>query len=71
MKIVKTEKFKHQKIVFGGPDVFYKIENYLKAGADFLVIREGEETTFELYNAILNNQDYIHAFFYCLFPFYP
>ena len=58
MKIVKTEKFNHPKIVLGGPDVSYNIENYLKAGADFLVIGEGEETTFELYNAILNNQDY-------------
>lgn len=58
IKIVKTEKFNHPKIVLGGPDVSYNIENYLKAGADFLVIGEGEETTFELYNAIINDQNY-------------
>ena len=55
MKILKTEKFNFPKIVLGGPDVTYNVENYLKAGADFLVIGEGEETTFELYNAIMEN----------------
>lgn len=55
MKIIKTEKFNFPKIVLGGPDVTYNVENYLKAGADFLVIGEGEETTFELYNAIMEN----------------
>ncbi|UPT69312.1 MAG: cobalamin-dependent protein [Flavobacterium sp. JAD_PAG50586_2] len=54
-KILKTEKFNFPKIVLGGPDVTYNIENYLKAGADFLVIGEGEETTFELYNSIMDN----------------
>ncbi|MFT7250609.1 MAG: anaerobic magnesium-protoporphyrin IX monomethyl ester cyclase [Flavobacterium sp.] len=58
MNIIKTEKYNHPKIVLGGPDVSYNIENYLKAGADFLVIGEGEETTFELYNAIINNQNF-------------
>ena len=58
IKILKTEKFDYPKIVLGGPDVSYNIENYLKARADFLVIGEGEETTYELYNAILNNQNY-------------
>ncbi len=54
VKILKTEKYNYPKIVLGGPDVTYNIENYLKAGADFLVIGEGEETTFELYQAIIN-----------------
>lgn len=58
IKILKTEKYGFPKIVLGGPDVTYNIENYLKAGADFLVIGEGEETTFELYNAIINNSDF-------------
>lgn len=58
IKIVKTEAFNFPKIVLGGPDVTYNVENYLKAGADFLVIGEGEETTFELYNAIINNENY-------------
>jgi radical SAM superfamily enzyme YgiQ (UPF0313 family) len=57
MKILKSEKYKFPKIVLGGPDVSYNIENYLKAGADFLVIGEGEVTTFELYNAILKNSN--------------
>jgi radical SAM superfamily enzyme YgiQ (UPF0313 family) len=55
MKILKTETYDFPKIVLGGPDVTYNVENYLKAGADFLVIGEGEETTFELYQAIINN----------------
>lgn len=55
IKTLKTETFNFPKIVLGGPDVTYNIENYLKAGADFLVIGEGEETTFELYNAVMNN----------------
>ena len=58
IKKIKTEKFNFPKIVLGGPDVSYNVENYLKAGADFLVIGEGEETTFELYNAIINNENY-------------
>jgi radical SAM superfamily enzyme YgiQ (UPF0313 family) len=43
-------------VVLGGPDVTYNKENYLNAGADFLVIGEGEETFFELQHALLNNQ---------------
>lgn len=58
MKILKSEKFSFPKIVLGGPDVTYNIENYLKAGADFLVIGEGEETTFELYNSIMNTGNF-------------
>ncbi|WNM19369.1 B12-binding domain-containing radical SAM protein [Flavobacterium capsici] len=58
IKILKTEKYSFQKIVLGGPDLTYNVENYLKAGADFLVIGEGEETTFELYNAIVNNYNF-------------
>jgi radical SAM superfamily enzyme YgiQ (UPF0313 family) len=57
MRILKTETYNFPKIVLGGPDVTYNVENYLKAGADFLVIGEGEETTFELYQAIINNSD--------------
>lgn len=57
IKILNSETYNFPKIVLGGPDVTYNIENYLKAGADFLVIGEGEETTFELYHAIINNSD--------------
>lgn len=58
IKILKTEKYNFPKIVLGGPDVTYNIENYLNTGIDFLVIGEGEETTFELYNAIVNNSNF-------------
>ena len=58
IKILKTEAFCFPKIILGGPDVTYNVENYLKAGADFLVIGEGEETTFELYNAIMDNGNF-------------
>jgi len=53
----KEDRYGYPKIVLGGPDITYNIENYLKAGADYLVIGEGEETLFELYIAITNNQD--------------
>ncbi len=58
IKFLKTEPYHFPKIILGGPDVSYNLENYLNAGADFLVIGEGEETTFELYNAIIDNADF-------------
>ena len=58
IKTLKTDKYNFPKIILGGPDVTYNIENYLRAGADFLTIGEGEETTFELYNAILSNTNF-------------
>lgn len=58
IKILKTEQFGFPKIILGGPDITYNIENYLKVGADFLIIGEGEETTFELYDAITNKGDF-------------
>ena len=51
IKILKTESFGFPKIILGGPDVSYNVENYLQSGADFLIIGEGEETTYELCNA--------------------
>jgi len=35
-------------IILGGPDVRYNAYNLLKAGADYIVIGEGEVTTYEL-----------------------
>jgi anaerobic magnesium-protoporphyrin IX monomethyl ester cyclase len=58
IKILKTQKFNFPKIILGGPDVTYNIPNYLKSGADFLVIGEGEETTLELYNAIMTSKNF-------------
>ena len=58
IQILKTQEFGFPKIILGGPDVTYNIANYLNTGADFLVIGEGEETTFELYQAIINKADF-------------
>jgi len=40
------------KIILGGPDVTYNIEDYLREGADFVVFGEGEESCRELVQAI-------------------
>lgn len=58
IKNIKTAAFGFPKIILGGPDVTYNIENYLSSGADFIVIGEGEETTYELYQTIRNNGDF-------------
>ncbi|WP_445453232.1 B12-binding domain-containing radical SAM protein [Flavobacterium sp. 25HG05S-40] len=58
MKKLRTSEFGFPKTVLGGPDVTYNIENYLNSGADFIAIGEGEETTFELHQAIINQEDY-------------
>lgn len=67
IKILKTdETYGFPKVILGGPDITYNCENYLNTGADFLIIGEGEQTTLELYKAILNNTDYseIHGIAY-------
>lgn len=50
-----NETLLHTKIVLGGPDVRYNAANLLAAGANFLVIGEGEETFYELTQALENN----------------
>jgi len=53
MKLLKNDsRYGFPKIVLGGPDITYNLENYLNAGANYLVIGEGEETMTELYLAI-------------------
>lgn len=55
MKILKSEpQYGFPTIVLGGPDISYNLKNYLKAGAQYLIIGEGEETMAELHDAILN-----------------
>lgn len=46
------------KILLGGPDVTYNWENYLAAGADFIVEGEGEETFYEFVRAVKSGQNY-------------
>jgi radical SAM superfamily enzyme YgiQ (UPF0313 family) len=59
VKTLKTNaKYGFPKLILGGPDVTYNCENYLKTGADFLIIGEGEQTTLELYQAIENKTAY-------------
>ncbi|AXO79779.1 radical SAM protein [Olleya aquimaris] len=59
VKALKTEaKYGFPKLILGGPDVTYNLENYLNTGIDFIVIGEGEQTTLELYNAIINNTNF-------------
>ncbi len=47
-------RYRFPKIVLGGPDITYNCENYLKAGAHYLVIGEGERSMYELYLAIVS-----------------
>lgn len=58
IKILITEaSYGFPKIVLGGPDVTYNLENYLNAGAQYLIIGEGEQTMSELYQAIVEKKD--------------
>lgn len=47
IQFIKTH-LPETKIVVGGPEVRYSAENFLKHGADVVVIGEGEETMLEL-----------------------
>jgi len=40
-------------IILGGPEVRYSAENFLRYGADYIVIGEGEETMTELVNSLI------------------
>ena len=44
------EELPHTWIVLGGPDVSYNAEDYLRCGADLIVIGEGEQTLLEVAN---------------------
>ena len=50
--IRSQEQLQKIKVVLGGPDLTYNQKKYLNAGADFLVIGEGEETFYELVEAL-------------------
>jgi radical SAM superfamily enzyme YgiQ (UPF0313 family) len=48
-KWIKSESdLKNIKVLFGGPDITHNTYDYLKIGADAVVIGEGEETMYEL-----------------------
>ncbi|EDP71045.1 Radical SAM domain protein [Flavobacteriales bacterium ALC-1] len=59
VKILKNDsKYGYPKLILGGPDITYNCEKYLNTGVDFLIIGEGEETTLELYEAIVSERDF-------------
>ena len=56
-RIKKEPSLTAMKIVLGGPDLTYNQENYLAAGADYLIVGEGEVTMLELVNTLSDNGD--------------
>jgi len=54
--IRSNKELKNTKIVLGGPDVTYNVENYLKLDIDFVVCGEGEETFYELTGLLKDNK---------------
>ncbi len=49
IRFVKEQKeLRHSKVILGGPEVRNHINNFLKSGADVLVLGEGEQTMLEL-----------------------
>ena len=49
IRFVKSQtSLKHVKIILGGPEVRNHVNNFLKSGADILVLGEGEQTMLEL-----------------------
>lgn len=57
IRFIKNEKtLSHTKIILGGPEVKHSAENFLNAGADFIITGEGEETMLELSSAIISNE---------------
>ena len=57
MKFIKSSpELNDSLVVLGGPDVSYNLENYLNAGADVIVIGEGEDTMLELSRFVLEGR---------------
>lgn len=59
LKLVEFVKTQPQlaacKIILGGPEIRYNAENYLRNGADMLVIGEGEQTFFEVADGFIRS----------------
>lgn len=53
----KENKFRRTKIILGGPEVRHHAKEFLQAGADVVVIGEGEETMHELCCVFENNKE--------------
>jgi radical SAM superfamily enzyme YgiQ (UPF0313 family) len=54
LEIIKFTKsnLNQTKILLGGPEIKYNANDFLNIGADYIVIGEGEQTTFELVRAL-------------------
>ena len=48
----------HTKIILGGPEVRNHVDNFLKHGADFLVLGEGEESMLALIQCLDKNENH-------------
>lgn len=46
--IRKEPALKHTRIILGGPEVTYHDEEFLRYGADFIILGEGERTLYDL-----------------------
>jgi anaerobic magnesium-protoporphyrin IX monomethyl ester cyclase len=62
LKLIKHIKnsahLQHCKIILGGPELRHYKADYLNYGADFVVIGEGENTFYELIQALKDNTDF-------------
>jgi anaerobic magnesium-protoporphyrin IX monomethyl ester cyclase len=56
--IKNSEQHKHCKIILGGPELRHYKTDYLNFGADFVVIGEGENTFYELIQALVSKTDF-------------
>lgn len=56
LEIVKfirnEERLKHTRIILGGPEVRYHDEEFLRHGADYIVLGEGETTLYDLLTTV-------------------
>jgi radical SAM superfamily enzyme YgiQ (UPF0313 family) len=55
--VKKTNDLKHTKVILGGPEVKNHADNFLKYGADVIVLGEGEETMLELVQNFIQEKD--------------
>jgi len=67
LNVIQLVKFiKHNSpdctIVLGGPDVTHNVEDYLKTGADIIVIGEGEQTMLDIATSCIQgvNKEFAH-----------
>ncbi len=53
MRFVRgDERLKHTRIILGGPEVTHHDEAFLRAGADFIILGEGETTIYDLLTSV-------------------